>query len=416
MGGRGIQDPERSRHRRHGHRLSGAQIALDRLVALKTIPPWVKITPYCAGPLRRRGQGRSRLRHPNIVQIHDIGTLKGRPYLSLEYAQMGNLSRAIANRLPEPREAATIAEVLARACSMPTIGGFCIVTSSRLIFLCAVRQATALASSTQSSSRSPTLVWRGFWAVPRLSPCRVPCLALRATWHTSRQGHNDLVGPATDVYGLGIVLYEMLCGQPPFQGESEWAIIHQVVTAAVPPIRNTRPECPKALEAICMKCLNKSPSDRYLSAALADDLNRFLDGEQTTDDVNGRCTRRKLLAAGAVGAAGVAAGTLWMSGRRPPFVVGIVQSQSGVMGDGGHAAILANLVAIHELNAAGGVLGRMIAPIVADGESDEDVFAREARRLISLRGAKVIFAGVISSLPRNQAGGAGSQSLFVLSG
>jgi urea transport system substrate-binding protein len=130
--------------------------------------------------------------------------------------------------------------------------------------------------------------------------------------------------------------------------------------------------------------------------ALADDLRRFLDGRQTDGQRKGIWTRRKLLVAGAVGATAVA-GALWGLRRNRPWLVGIIQSQTGVMGKGGRAAILANLAAIDALNAAGGVLGRKIEPIVADGESDEDVFAREARRMISGLGAQAIFAGVISS-------------------
>src|SRR5262249_33877223 len=71
------------------------------------------------------------------------------------------------------------------------------------------------------------------------------------------QGRIDLIGPATDIYGLGIILYEALCGRPPFRADSEWAVIHQIVTASPPPIHNFRPDCPAGLEAICLRCLRE---------------------------------------------------------------------------------------------------------------------------------------------------------------
>ena len=80
------------------------------------------------------------------------------------------------------------------------------------------------------------------------------------------QGRAKAIGPATDVYGLGAVLYEMLCGQPPFHADTDWMTIHQVVTGTLEPIHTSRPECPEALEAICLRCLAKDPAERYASA------------------------------------------------------------------------------------------------------------------------------------------------------
>ena len=90
-------------------------VVLDRLVALKTIPSWVPITPDALARFDVEAKAVARMRHPNIVQIHDTGIAGGRPYLSLEFAEAGNLGTAIRRRAPEPREAARITEVLARA-------------------------------------------------------------------------------------------------------------------------------------------------------------------------------------------------------------------------------------------------------------------------------------------------------------
>jgi WD40 repeat protein/serine/threonine protein kinase len=88
------------------------------------------------------------------------------------------------------------------------------------------------------------------------------------------------IGAQSDVYGLGAVLYEMLTGHPPFQGESQIDVLRRVVNEEPAPIRSSHPDVPRDLQAVCLKCLEKSPEQRYGTAAeLADDLQRFLNGE-----------------------------------------------------------------------------------------------------------------------------------------
>jgi serine/threonine protein kinase len=91
--------------------------------------------------------------------------------------------------------------------------------------------------------------------------------------------HRD-IGRATDVYGLGVILYEMLTGQRPFRGNSAIELLQQTITAEPEPIRATQPHVPAELEAICLKCLQKDPARRYpTAAALAEALERFLAGQ-----------------------------------------------------------------------------------------------------------------------------------------
>jgi serine/threonine protein kinase len=94
------------------------------------------------------------------------------------------------------------------------------------------------------------------------------------------QGRNPEVGPATDIYALGAILYKLLTGRPPFKASSPADTVLQVLHEELAPPRRWQPHVPPDLETICLKCLERQPGQRYRSAQeLADDLKRFLDGQ-----------------------------------------------------------------------------------------------------------------------------------------
>src|SRR4029079_2037111 len=93
-------------------------------------------------------------------------------------------------------------------------------------------------------------------------------------------GATDKIGPSTDVYALGAILYELLTGRPPFKGASLMETIEQVREHEPASVRSLQPKTPRDLETICLKCLEKQQQRRYASAAeLADDLQQFLRGD-----------------------------------------------------------------------------------------------------------------------------------------
>jgi serine/threonine-protein kinase len=246
------------------------QPGLKRVVALKMILAGDHAGERQLVRFRTEAEAVARLHHPNIVQIYEVGEDNGLPYFSLEYVDGSSLSSRIDNTPQPPREAARIVQLLAMGVE---------AAHQRGIIHRDLKPANVLISADGTPKISD------FGLAKRLEEdsghTRSGAVLGTPSYMAPEQaeGRTEDVGPLSDVYSLGAILYEMLTGRAPFKAGSILDTLEQVKTQEpVAPIQFA-PSVPRDLETICLKCLQKDPARRYASAtALADDLGRFLDG------------------------------------------------------------------------------------------------------------------------------------------
>jgi WD40 repeat protein/tetratricopeptide (TPR) repeat protein/tRNA A-37 threonylcarbamoyl transferase component Bud32 len=211
----------------------------------------------------------ARLRHPNIVQIHQVGIHDGLPFLALEYVDGGNLAQKLNGTPLPPRAAADLLAQLAEAVEFAHRSGVVhrdLKPSNVLLAKDGTPKITDFGLAKQEQSE---LTATG--AVLGTPSYMAPEQAA---------GQARGVGPAADVYALGCILYELLTGRTPFRGATPLETLDQVRTQEPVPPGRLQGKLPRDLETICLKCLRKEPLARYASAeALAQDLRRFLRGE-----------------------------------------------------------------------------------------------------------------------------------------
>lgn len=196
-----------------------------------------------------------------------------------------------------------------------------------------------------------------------------------------------------DVYGLGATLWHLLAGAPPFSGPGFETVQEKLdahAKAAPGSLRARRPEVPEALAALVGRMLAKSPADRPSSALeVARSLEPFSSPPAPRPRARGR--GRMYLAVAAAVLLALVASHAPQPAAGPPIRVGVLHSLTGTMGTSESVSVDATLLAIEEINHAGGVLGRPVEPIVVDGRSDWGAYAAEAETLITEKKVAAIF-------------------------
>jgi serine/threonine protein kinase len=243
------------------------QTHLNREVALKVVTAPALAGPAARDRLRREAEVVARLDHPNIVRIYSSGELHGRTYLAFEYVAGGSLIERVVDQAMPPRQAAQLVQQLAQAIHY---------AHQRGVLHCALKPSNVLLTA----DGVPKITNFGL-SILLEEPASERRLAFRrlADYLAPElvDGRADEVGPATDVYALGAVLYKLLTGDPPFVAETVAATAALVRSRPAPPPSAVRGEVPAALDTICLRCLAKHPWHRLASAGeLAEELGRFL--------------------------------------------------------------------------------------------------------------------------------------------
>ncbi|WP_254507511.1 serine/threonine-protein kinase [Anatilimnocola floriformis] len=247
------------------------QESLGREVAIKMILRGELARQAERERFQAEAQAAAKLDHPGIVPVYEVGEINGRPYFSMKFIRGTTLAQRLAEGPMPSREAAKLLVTVARAIHFAHEKGVLhrdLKPSNILIDEQGQPHVTDFGLAKQISDE-PSLTKTG--AILGTPAYMAPEQAA---------GNRGQVGPQSDVYSLGVVLYHMLTGRPPFQGASPVETVLMVLEQDPVPPRMLNQHADRDLEMICLRCLQKPTDLRYATAAgLARDLDAFLNDE-----------------------------------------------------------------------------------------------------------------------------------------
>lgn len=247
-------------------------LTLGRIVALKMILSGNQASDSDRARFIAEAQAVAQLHHTNIVQLFEVGESDGRPFFALEYVDGGSLADRVREHPLPSRDAARIMAAIAQGVEYAHSHGFIhrdLKPENVLIGEGDVPKITDFGLVKKKEAKGASLTQSG--AIVGTPSYMAPEQAA---------GCKSDIGPATDVYALGGILYRLLTGRPPFHAATPLDTLLQVLEKDPAPPRLLNPGIDRDLETICLKCLEKDPARRYASAReFADELGRFLAGD-----------------------------------------------------------------------------------------------------------------------------------------
>ncbi len=281
---------------------SARDLLLDRQVAVKVLFPEFATDANFVERFRREAQSAASLSHPNIVNVYDWGKYEGTYFIVMEEVQGRTLAEVLStNKQLTSKQAAEIASEVAAAL------GF---AHDNHVAHRDIKPANILIGTNGQVKVADFGIARALNAPTESNLTQVGSVMGTATYFSPEQAQGAQPDPRSDLYSLGIVMYEMVAGKPPFTGENPVSIAYKQVHDAPQPLVQIVADVPRSFEAIVAKLLAKDPKLRYPSAsALRDDLRRFRNDEPV---------QALAAAQGAAAAAGVVAGATTLNPTTAP--------------------------------------------------------------------------------------------------
>jgi predicted Ser/Thr protein kinase len=247
------------------------QVSLNRVVAVKVILAGPYASREFVQRFRTEAEAAANLQHPSIVAIHEVGEHEGQHYFSMDYVEGMSLAEWARRHPVSPTQAARLVKAVAEAVQYAHQRGTLhrdLKPQNVLMDASGRPRITDFGLAKQLHRESDLTLTGQVLGSPGYLPPE------------QAAGQHGQVGPPSDVYSLGAILYDLLTGQPPLVGSTPVETLRLVLDAEPAPPARVNPKTPPDLETICLKCLQKRPESRYATARdLVEELDRFLNHE-----------------------------------------------------------------------------------------------------------------------------------------